>query len=133
MVNYTTKDIKNLKTLIQMESGKVIVLDPLKPAKYEAGYYEMVDMVKDGNLVKDIGVKFEFRNGDWIKTDGKSIASRNITDSHFIEYLSKMLEAIRPLYLEGYNNSLDECELERIAQRIDLDTDRISEKYGYHF
>ena len=131
MKNYkvTKANIRNTITLIQMESGEVIALDPLHTEECPAKIDRMLDMVnKDHVMIKSVGVKVDLRNGDWIKTDGKSVASRNVTDSTFIEYLSKAIKALEPFYLEGMNGKGDKHAL---FNKMALDMAHLKAEYDY--
>lgn len=131
MKNYkvTKEDIKNTITLIQMESGEVIALDPLDTETCVAKIDRMLDMVNDDhNLIKRVGVKVDLRNGDWIKTDGKSVASRNVTDSTFIEFLSKTVKALESFYVEGMNGKSDKYAL---LSKLGLDMAHLKAEYDY--
>lgn len=130
MKNYkvTKEDIRNTITLIQMESGEVIALDPLDVEACVAKIDKMLDMVNDHNLIKSVGVKVDLKNGDWIKTDGKSVASRNVIDSTFVEYLSKLIKAIEPFYVEGMNGKGDKNVL---FGKMGLDMAHLKAEYDY--
>jgi hypothetical protein len=130
MKNYkvTKNDIKNTITLIQMESGEVIALDPLNAEACIAKIDRMLDMVKDHVMIKRVGVKVDLRNGDWVKTDGKSIASRNVTDRTFIEFLSKSVKALESFYVEGMNGKGDKYAL---LSKLGLDMAHLQAEYDY--
>lgn len=131
MKNYkvTKEDIKNTITLLQMESGEVIALNPLNAETCVAKIDKMLDMVNDDhNLIKSVGVKVELKNGDWIKTDGKSVASRNVTDRTFIEFLSKSVKALESFYVEGMNGKGDKYAL---LSKLGLDMASLQAEYGY--
>lgn len=132
MKNYTVnkEDIKNALTLIQMESGKVVVIDNQHDEENVDKIEAMLDDINDGNLIKSVGTKVELFNGDWIKTDGKSIASRNITDKKFIDYLTEVVEAMKIFYLEGLN-TLEEGAVLVGHWKMGLELVRLAGKYGY--
>lgn len=136
MKNYKVKneDIQNTIVLVQMESGKVFELDFLYRADMERKSNLMFDCIYDGDDIKSIGVKVEMKNGDWVKTDGKSIASLNVTDTRFIEFLSKSLEAMESC-LKGMsdycNNKCDVLTLMHKDIDFRLEITRLSKEYGY--
>jgi alpha-L-arabinofuranosidase len=112
-----------------MESGEVIALDPLNAEACIAKIDRMLDMVNnDRNKIKRVGVKVDLWNGDWIKTDGKSITSRNVTDSTFIEFLSKAIKALESFYVEGMNGKGDK---NASFNKMVLDMAHLQEEYDY--
>lgn len=132
MKNYKVEngDIKSTLVLIQMESGKVVGINNQRTEENVDAIEAMLDDIENGNKIKSVGVKVELCNGDWIKTDGKSIASRNITDKWFIDYLSEVVEATKIFYLESLNTLKEEAIL--VGQlKMNIELVRLAGKYGY--
>jgi len=134
--NYKVKneDIQNTIVLVQMESGKVFEFDFLYRADMEKKSNLMFDRIYDGDDIKSVGVKVEMKNGDWVKTDGKSIASRNVTDAHFIEFLSKLIETIESCFKGMADYCKDKCDaLTLMHKDIEFRSaiTRLNKEYGY--
>lgn len=136
MKNYEVKkeNIKRTITLIQMESGEIVkLMNTSSVIEYVDALDRITEMVENGNLAKTVGLKVEMKNGDWIKTDGKSVSGRNVTDGTFIKYLSRLVEVMRPLYVEAMNDTEGICDIDSILMNLLIDMAQIQEEYEYRW
>jgi len=131
----TNDDIKSTSVLVQMESGKILELNHQNQDDFRDHFDIMIDNIEAGNKIKRIGVKVELNDGGWIKTDGNRIASRNVSDARFLEYLTKITEAMRPIFLEGFNayNESDIMTVLLADVNFKLALQHLNKEYGYRY